>query len=301
MAMNQQLLLFENQKHTRKNTLVDIYNKSKQYSGLDKYYTKRQVAFFCLEKLHLKNYDLIIEPSAGNGAFYDQIPCKNKIGIDIAPENAHIIQQDFLKYKVEGAYKNVLIVGNPPFGINNILSTEFLKHSFRFENVQTVAFILPNVYNKHTRQKIIPKNWRIKNICPLPKNSFVFENQTKHVPCSFFIFDKSKGKDLRFRPEKYQDTQDFTFGTKNDFDIFVFGASPTKITTNPTKNNRGYFLKSKISVAQLIKNIQSIEWKGNSCANGGVFWLTKPEFCYAYSKAICGKNVTNENQNEAKI
>ena len=164
-------------------------------------------------------------------------------------------------------------------------STRFLKHSFSFKNIKTIAFILPNVYNKHTKQKIIPKTWRIKNIYSLPKNSFIFENKTKHVPCSFFIFDKSKGKDLTISYLKNtKRLKILTFGNHHDFDIFVFGASPTKITKNPTVNNRGYFLKSKIPVNSLIKNIKSINWNGNSCANGGVFWLTKAEFCHQYNK-----------------
>ena len=286
--MHKQLLLFESRKYNKKNTLVDIYNKSKNYKGLDKYYTRKDIVFSCIKALNLKNYDLVIEPSAGNGAFYDEIKHSKKIGLDIAPENPYIVKQDWLQYKINPIYKNVLIVGNPPFGINNTLSIQFLKHSFSFENVKTIAFILPNVYKKHTKQKIIPKTWRVKKIYPLPKNSFIFEGKPKHIPCSFFIFDKSKGKDLRFNPEKYKDTKDFIFGNKNDFDIFIFGASPTKIIENPTKNNRGYFLKSKIPTKQLIKNIRSIKWKGNSCANGGVFWLTKAEFCCLYSESIYG-------------
>ena len=283
-----QPLLFDVNPPNRKNTLVDIYHKSKQYKGLDKYYTKKEVVLFCLGKLNFKKYDFIIEPSAGDGAFYDEIKFTHKIGLDIAPESLGIKKQDWLSYKIGTSYKNVLIVGNPPFGVHHTLSTEFLKHSFQFENVKTIAFILPNVYKKHTRQKIIPKNWRIKNIYPLQKNSFVFEGETKHIPCSFFIFDKSEGIDLRFIPEKYKETRDFTFGNKHDFDIFVFGASPHKIIKNPTENNRGYFLKSKIPVEYLKRNIQSIKWEGNSAASGGVFWLTKPEFCYEYTKVIYG-------------
>ena len=283
--MSSQIFLL-NQNSKKKNTLVDIYNKSKNYNGLDKYYTKQKTVQFCISKLNFQKYDFVIEPSAGNGAFYEEIKHNNKIGLDISPENLNIIKADWLQYKINSFYKKILVVGNPPFGINNILSSKFLKHSFSFENIQTIAFILPNVYNKHTRQKIIPKNWRIKNIYPLPKSSFLFEGKTKHIPCSFFIFDKSKGKDLRFDASQYQKTKDFTFGTKEDFDIFVFGSSPKKIIKKPTENNRGYFLKSKIPVQKLIKNIKSINWHGNSCANGGVFWLTKAEFCYQYIKEI---------------
>ena len=271
-------------KPKRKNTLVDIHRKSKDYNGLDKYYTQKETVLFCLDKLNLDPYDFIVEPSAGNGAFYKEIKHQGKIALDIEPEYENIIRHDWLRYEIDAIHSKVLIVGNPPFGINNILSTKFLKHAFNFENVKTIAFILPDVYNKHTRQKIIPSNWRIKDIYPLKKNCFMFENKVKHIPCSFFIFDKSSGRDLRFQPEKYQNIKDFVFGTKKDFDIFVFGSSPTKIITNPTENNRSYFLKSNIPIKKLINNLQSIKWKGNSCANGGVFWLTKAEFCYQYSK-----------------
>ncbi len=153
----------------RKNTLVDIYHKSKQYKGLDKYYTKKEIALFCLDKLNTKVYDFIIEPSAGNGAFYDDIKHDNKIGLDISPDNSNIIKQDWFTYNIDSCYKNVLIIGNPPFGINNILSTAFLKHSFSFENVKTVAFILPNVYKKHTKQKVISNNGELKTFILCPK------------------------------------------------------------------------------------------------------------------------------------
>ena len=268
----------------RKNTLVNIQKKVKNYTSLDKYYTLESVAKECIKKLQLKKYDFVIEPSAGDGVFYNNLQHSNKIGLDIKPENNNIKQQDWFKYIIPDIYKKVLIIGNPPFGINNHLSIRFLKHCFLFSNVQTIAFILPNVFNKHTKQKLIPKNYRIKQIIPLRKNSFIYQEKTKHIPCSFFIFDNSKGKDLRFLAGEHNDTKDFYFSNKNNFDIFVFGASPKKIITKPQPNNRGYFLKSKIPLQELKNKIQKMKWQGNSCANGGVFWLTKSEFCYQYKK-----------------
>ena len=255
---------------------------------LDKYYTKSDVVEKCINSIHesLDKYDFIIEPSAGDGAFFKQIKSKNKLGVDIAPENKKIKKANFLKLKLDKEYKKILIIGNPPFGINHSLSTAFLEYSFNFKDVKTIGFILPNVYKKHTRQKIIPNNWRIKKIVDLGKNAFSFNGNTRHVPCSFFIFDKSKGKDLRVDVNKHKKTKDFEFGNKKDFDLFIFGASPKKMTFNPKPNNRGYFLKSKISTKKIIKNIQEINWKGNSCANGGVFWLTKYELLEQYNNYI---------------
>ena len=53
---------------------------------------------------------------------------------------------------------------------------------------QTIAFVLPNVYRKHTRQKILPYNWRIVSITELGRDCFTLEGKEYHVPASFFIF-----------------------------------------------------------------------------------------------------------------
>ena len=254
--------------------------------ALDKYYTKKEVVRKCLEKVDElpRKYDLVIEPSAGNGTFYDEIKHGNKIGIDIDPCHKDIIKGDWLDYKIHRRYKEVLVIGNPPFGQYHKLSSAFISHALSFPNVRTIAFILPNVYNKHTRQKILPLDWRICSITALGRDSFILDGQDHHVPTSFFVFDKSIGKDLRTDPNLYRDTDDFEFGNESNFDIFVFGASPKRITLHPKPNNRGYFLKSKIPVPDLIKKIKGIDWTGNSCAAGGVYWLTKHEFLEQYIK-----------------
>ncbi len=263
-----------------------VYTDKKKV--FDKYYTKKEVVRNCLNTVKKLPYfyDCVIEPSAGDGAFYDEIDnnlqFRNKIGIDIDPNHREIIKQDWLDYKISDKYKTVLVTGNPPFGRYSKLSTLFIKHALSFPNVQTIAFILPNVFRKHTRQKILPSNWRIQSITDLGKDSFIFDGEDYHLPASFFVFDKSKGKDLRVNHKLYTETKDFTFGNKDDFDIFVFGASPAKVIKDPQPNNRGYYLKSKIPVDKLSRKIKNIDWTGNSCANGGVYWLTKHEFLEQY-------------------
>ncbi len=264
--------------------------KQKQH---DKYYTKPIVVQRCLDLLYsanLHNYDFAIDPSAGSGVFYyailDLYPDIKKIAMDLYPDfsSSEIMTQDWLQYEIPNIYKSVLVMGNPPFGQYNKLSTQFLQHAFKFSNVKTIGFILPNVYKKHTRQKIIPSNWRISAIMDLGENCFTLNDVSYHIPSSFFIFDQSSGIDLRVNPFEYIDTPDFYFGNKDHFDIFVFGASPKHITFDPKPNNRGYYLKSKISVKHLVNKIQRINWCGNSCASGGVYWLTKHEFLEQYIK-----------------
>ena len=252
--------------------------------ALDKYYTKHSVVLKCLEKLgDLAYYDCVIEPSAGNGAFFDEIVHPCKIGIDINPQHKEVLKQDWMQYEIDTVYDKVLVVGNPPYGQYHKLSSAFISHAMLFSNVQTIAFILPNVYRKHTRQRILSKNWRIVSIMELGRDSFILEGKDYHMPTSFFVLDKSAGPDLRVRaPMKIVGTRDFDFANSDKFDVFVFGASPKKVILHPTPNNRGYYLKAKIPVPDLVKRIKNVDWYGNSCANGGVYWLTKHEFVEQY-------------------
>lgn len=254
--------------------------------SLDQYYTKREVVKKCLAAVNAMphEYDLAVEPAAGDGAFFDEMAHPNKIGMDIAPAHKDVAKADWLKFDVPRQYRRVLVVGNPPFGMYHKLSSAFIAHALSFGNVQTIAFILPNVYRKHTRQKILPPAWRIASMTELARNAYLLDGKDYHVPSSFFVFDKSNGADLRVDPNLYTETDDFSFGDKHDFDVFVFGASPSKITMRPQPNNRGHFLKAKIPLPELVEKIQSVQWQGNSCASGGVYWLTKCEFLDQYIK-----------------
>ena len=199
----------------------------------DKFYTKESIAKTLVDILDFNEYDFIIEPSAGSGSFSKLLPKDKSIALDLFPENDEILQGDWFEYKVDPKYKSVLIIGNPPFGKSNILSSQFIKHSTSFNNVETVAFILPDVYNKHTLQKYIPKEYKIIKIVKLPRNAFTLSGNTHHVPCSFFIMKKnSNEKDLRQNPNKR--SRDFDFSNKADYDFFIFGAAPKKIIDVPS-------------------------------------------------------------------
>ncbi|MCY4419307.1 MAG: hypothetical protein OXB93_05610 [Cytophagales bacterium] len=262
-----------------------LYRKSPrtQSEKLDKYYTKKKVVKDCLNTLDMNRYDLIIEPAAGNGNFLHEISHPNIIGIDIEPESEGIIKQDWFSFKIPEIYLSVLVVGNPPFGRYHSMSRRFIEHALQFFNLKTLAFILPNVYRKHTRQAIIPGEFRIKEILSLDKDAFLLNGKEYHIPSSFFVFDRSTGPDLRTPSLNHlKETKDFVFGNPKDYDIFVFGAAPKKITQEAKPNNRGYYLKSKIGTQKLINRLQKIDWKGNSSAQGGVYWLNKTEFLSQY-------------------
>lgn len=110
---------------------------------LDKYYTSKELAKYCVEKtkeiIGEENIIEWLEPSAGAGAFLDYLD-DNYSAYDIAPEDDRIIKQDFLKLNLKYK-KGRCIIGNPPFGRGNSLSMAFYKKSV--EIADSIAFIMP--------------------------------------------------------------------------------------------------------------------------------------------------------------
>lgn len=74
-------------------------------SELDKFYTKPNIAKDLIDKMKLnvnyKDYDTIIEPSAGNGSFYNHLTSINLkkyiIALDLVPENNNIQTQNLFQ------------------------------------------------------------------------------------------------------------------------------------------------------------------------------------------------------------
>ena len=113
----------------------------------DAFYTDRTIARKCVHdvlavcrkrKINLTDYTFI-EPSAGEGCFYDFLP-DNKIGLDIAPRSPQIRQADFLTWKPKRTGRHI-VIGNPPFGHRGAIALAFVKRAFLFADM--VAFILP--------------------------------------------------------------------------------------------------------------------------------------------------------------
>uniref|UniRef100_A0A6C0EKE0 Uncharacterized protein n=1 Tax=viral metagenome TaxID=1070528 RepID=A0A6C0EKE0_9ZZZZ len=179
--------------------------KKKQTKGLkrnviDKYYTKTEVVDLCIEtiknKINIDNEHLIIEPSAGNGAFIDGIKtlCDNYKFYDKEPEHDDIDKQDYLELEFEAfeKYEKKHIIGNPPFGRQSSLAIKFIKHSCKFCN--TISFILPKSFKKDSLKKHFPLHFHLIEEKDLPTNSFLVNDIEYDVPCVFQIWEKKEEK-----------------------------------------------------------------------------------------------------------
>jgi hypothetical protein len=107
----------------------------------DKYYTPIELAKYCIDKTYElignENITDVLEPSAGNGSFSNQLDC---VAYDIEPENTNIIQQDYLELEL-GYKKGRLIIGNPPYGTKMFMVVKFFKKSIELGDY--ISFILP--------------------------------------------------------------------------------------------------------------------------------------------------------------
>ena len=109
--------------------------------NLDKYYTPPELAKRLIETtlnvLSGNTISDVIEPSAGNGSFSNQIECT---AYDIEPENPNVQKADFLQLNIP--YKQGrLCICNPAFGHSNNLSSKFYKKCCEIGDY--VAFIQP--------------------------------------------------------------------------------------------------------------------------------------------------------------
>ncbi len=164
---------------------------------LDQFFTNKTIA----QSLFNKAVEIIsqyeqslddfvwIEPSAGDGSFYDLLPADKRIGIDIAPIRSDFIRSDFLQYQLPK--ERSILIGNPPFGHRGVTALEFINHAQRAEYV---CFILPMFFESKGKGSI---KYRVKGFNliyseRLPENTFYSYTTKKNtsVKCVFQIWSK---------------------------------------------------------------------------------------------------------------
>lgn len=264
----------------------------------DQFYTKISIAKKCLIKIpNLHIYSSIIEPSAGTGSFTQNL--KNVFAYDLDPKINSIKKQDFLLLKQNKQWGNkILFVGNPPFGKRSTLAKKFIKKAIKL-NASTIAFILPDTFNKSSNQKysLWPKEWSLIKTYRLPKKSFYILNNTKrksyHVPCTFFIWTKdaslrSRYKNLRTYPPKFV-PKEFCFLPRGSKDAdFVINGNSGKIkevykVTNPKSEHYIKIInRSKNQIKSIIDKFKNLHYKNLSSVNGGNYWINQEEIINAW-------------------
>jgi hypothetical protein len=268
--------------------------RGKQRITSDKFYTRHKIVKLCIRKikkhLNINHDDLIIEPSAGNGAFISKI---KKISshhkfYDIEPENDEIIKKDFLKLNTKHfqKYSQIHIIGNPPFGRQSSLAIRFIKKSCQFCN--SISFILPKSFKKESMKKKFPLNFHLIHEQDLPEKSFRIDGKKCDVPCIFQIWERRESE--REVPKNLV-PKNFKFVKKEDEPDISFrrvGIYAGKIDTN-IKNKSiqsHYFIKFLKSnhIKNIIKKLHNVKFECNNTV--GPKSISKQELIKKYNKIL---------------
>jgi hypothetical protein len=259
----------------------------------DKYYTKPFVVDFCFKiikkYLKIKSDDLVIEPSAGAGAWIEYIKrlTSNYELLDIKPDHPEVKKQNFLTY--QGELKNIqpYIIGNPPFGRKSSTAIKFIKHS-AFLNAKAIAFILPNSFKKPSFRKSFPLQYHLLVEKNIPENGYIYKGKTYNVKSIFQIWVHKPYH--RVKPKRYYTNDSYKFVKKAESDIAIrragFGVGSVKQTSVEDNTNTNWFIKinQKTDLDNLIIKLNKIKF--NKKQNTGALSISKQEIIKKYNTII---------------
>lgn len=252
--------------------------------GLDKFYTNPTCSKKCIDKLcelyDITKWDLIVEPSAGNGSFLNQIPSNKKIGIDILPEQSSIIKQDFFDYYPPSSATQVnkptiLVIGNPPFGRVSSLAIKFFNHSAKWANV--IAFIIPRTFRKLSVQNKLDDMFHLVYDEEIPNNPCCFSPKMM-VKCCFQIWEKKETKrQIIDLPTTHADWEFLKLGPNDtngqptpplnaDFAMRAYGGKVGEIKTeglNKLRPKSWHWFKLNIDKNTLIGRFNQLDYSNS--------------------------------------
>lgn len=243
--------------------------------NLDQFYTKNEIAKKCydllLDNINIDDYDIILEPSAGNGSFYKLLPINKRIGIDIEPKYDGIIKEDFLKF-IPDKNKKYLIIGNPPFGKISSLAIKFFNKASQFG--QVIAFIIPRTFKRVSVQNRLDLNFHLIYNEDLPIKPCCFEPKMSAKCCFQIWIKKDELRQVIVYDKKHNDFDFIKLGEKDkkgqptppenvDFVIKAYGSNCGNIVEKDLQTLRPkswHWIKANINIELLKKRFRKLDY-----------------------------------------
>ena len=269
-------------------------------SGLDQFYTIDNIAKKCYEKakdtVDMKKFDIILEPSAGKGAFFKLFPKDKRIGLDLDPKDPDTIRQNFFNFECEPG-KKYIVIGNPPFGKSCSMAVKFFNYAAKFSDV--ICFIIPRTFKRTSIQNKLDLNFKLVYTNDLPIEPCCFEPKMS-AKCCFQIWKKESVKrKIIIYDKTHPDFEFIKFGSRDinnqptvpigaDFALKAYGSNCGEIIENMEnlRPKSWHFIKSNIGVSLLKARFKKIDYSisKDSCRQDS---LGKCELIYLY------KNLNN--------
>ena len=235
---------------------------------LDKFYTKPEVVLSLIQHISFCEYDTLLEPSAGSGNFSNILRQhhENVIAIDIKPDNEHIQELDFLNNDLifEG---NTIAIGNPPFGKQCSLAVKFFNKAASYQNISTIAFILPKSFKKESIQNKLDRNFTISLSIDLEKFSFLLDDVEYDVPSVFQIWNRTNIPRQKNVKRTLVNTN-ISFIKKKDIDKPVIairrvGINAGKATFFINQSKESHYFLCCDNLQEVIDYLNKIIWEHN--------------------------------------
>ena len=296
---------------------------------LDQYFTQRPIARMCWKELEQTSrrlgvplsQSLVIEPSAGGGAFIDEAPQGVKChGFDIDPAAGRrdIRALDFLadalpRMRAPQAGGARVVVGNPPFGKKSALALAFIDRAFHEARADIVAFIVPVQFRKWSAQRQVDPSARLVVDMDLPERAFEFQGKPYDVRCCFQIW-VAPGVSLPPRlpnlrlpaapPTQHPDFTAYQYNCMPDSDkVFAldwdfavprqgFCDYTTKAYREDECERRKQWILFKAHSAQALRCLLHLDFSAMARTNAAVPGFGKTEVVRAYTEAVAAQGAT---------
>lgn len=261
-----------------------------QARALDQFYTSRQVAKDCFQILKnefvLLDDDVFLEPSAGDGAFFELFPPGRREGCDLEPKHSEVVKANFLtEFQPNSAVQRWICCGNPPFGKNSSLAVQFFNRAAEF--CEVIAFIVPLTFRKSSLQKRLNRYFELVSDTTLEELAFVFEEQPYSVPCCFQVWvKKNKPRRVVSTPLSHPDFE-FCSRDEGEFAIRRVGGLAGKVIESfkgysPSSH---YYIKSvDTDITTLKRRMQAIDWNDVKWNTAGNPSISKRELVAKYAE-----------------
>lgn len=174
----------------------------------EQFYTDPALARRCValvdDTVGLDRFALVVEPSAGEGAFLHELPAERRIGIDVDPREPSVVAADFLQWQPPEVDGPVLTIGNPPFGQRGALAMAFLDRACAYSDA--VAFILPRSFNKYTFTDRVHPRFHLAGSLPCEEDFHDAHGRPVTVRTVFQVWQRQPvDRPREVRPDRHPD------------------------------------------------------------------------------------------------
>jgi len=283
----------------------------------DSYFTSKGTAEKCISILNSvveTDEYTFIEPSAGEGAFYDQLP-EPKIGIELYGRREEFIKQDYLTWYPD-EHKPYIVIGNPPFGVRGAYALAFINRSLLFS--EYVAMILPMSFHSNGKGSNMKRvnNGHLIHSQILEKESYHSPDNDKTIMVNtlFQIWKRGSGESI-FPDIDVSDHIDvYTVCSSPDrlcgmdkigiYDFYVsssyFGSElKTVYKFEDVKYGSGYGVIINCDKEKILELVEEVNWDNyaslatNSCKHIRKYSIEKFLFDNGYGKKVEEIEMTN--------